>query len=104
MVSATIAYVEIRASLTKAHRAGRLTRAGFNEARGQFMNDWNDMTLVSLQPDVLGLAADLADRHALRALDAIHLASFQQVLERTDDDVEFSTFDERLAKAAKKLR
>jgi hypothetical protein len=34
------------------------------------------------------------ERHALRALDAIHLASFVYSLQSSPDDVEFSSFDD----------
>jgi hypothetical protein len=40
----------------------------------------------------------------LRALDSIHLAAFQQLLACIDDDLELSTFDDRLAQAARQLR
>ena len=43
--------------------------------------------------------------HRLRRFDAIHLTSFQQLLERSGhDEVHFSCFDDRLTKAAKRLR
>ena len=50
-------------------------------------------------------AGHLADRFNLRGFDAIHLASFELVLERAgdEDEVIFSTADDRLARAARRL-
>ena len=104
VVTSTIAFVELRSALARCVREHRLTRPAFEDACRKLSEDWVGVITISPDPELLHRAASLSERHALRALDSIHLASFQQVLERTDDDVEFSTFDERLAKAAKKLR
>ena len=55
--------------------------------------------------ETLGRSAGaLADRFGLRGFDAIHLASFQELLTRADDeDVRFSSADARLARAAMRL-
>jgi len=46
-------------------------------------------------------AGELAERHHLKSLDAIHLASFVELTSTTwPDDVEFSSFDTRLNRAA----
>lgn len=104
VVTSAIALVELRAAMARAHRERRLDKTSYKTARDRLNEDW--AAVVTVRPDaaILRLAADLAERFSLRALDGIHLASFQQLLERTDDDVEFSSFDDRLAKAAKKLR
>jgi hypothetical protein len=50
-------------------------------------------------------AGELADRFTLRGFDAIHLASFELILQRAsaEEDVQFSTADDRLARAARRL-
>ena len=103
LVTSAITLVEIRAALGRAVRERRLDRRSYEAARNRFDEDWT--TVVTVRPDsaLLRLAADLSERLSLRALDGIHLASFQQLLERTDDEIEFSSFDERLVKAARKL-
>lgn len=104
IVTSAIAFVEIRSALARAVRERRLEKRSYESNRGRLSDDW--ATVVTIRPDaaLLRLAADLADRFSLRALDSIHLASFQQILERTDDEIEFSSFDERLVKAARRLR
>ena len=104
IATSSIAFVEVVASLTRSCRERRLAKQGLAAATRQFTEDWAGFFQIEPVEEVLRLAAGLAGQHALRALDSIHLASFQRVLERSDDDVEFSSFDERLVKAARKLR
>ena len=103
VITAAISLAEIRASLHRAHREGRLSRQGADLARRQFLRDWPNIVSINVDPDLLSSAADLAERHNLRALDGIHLAAFQRVVEQSEDDVEFSGFDDRLNRAARKL-
>lgn len=104
VLTSAVAFVEIRAALARLRRERRLTPSSARQAKQRFEEDWH--SFVTLDPDarLLAIAAELAEAHGLRALDSIHLASFQQVLERTDDDIEFSSFDDRLSRAAKRLR
>jgi predicted nucleic acid-binding protein len=51
--------------------------------------------------DVVGLAGDLADREALRACDAVHLAS--ALLAGEGNDVLLATWDRALSRAAHRL-
>ena len=104
VMTSAVAFVEIRAALARLRRERRLTPSGARQAKGRFEEDWASFVTVAPDAQLLTTAADLADAHGLRALDSIHLASFQQVLERTDDEVAFSSFDERLSRAAKRLR
>jgi predicted nucleic acid-binding protein len=104
VITSAITRVEIRAALARLRREKRLTPSAFRQAKARFEDDWLSFVTVAPDPELLKMAADLADAHRLRALDSIHLASFQQVLERTDDEIEFSSFDDRLNRAAKRLR
>ncbi len=104
VVTSAVAFVEVRAALMRARRERRLTPSGARQAKGRFEEDWSSFVTVAPDAQLLTTAADLAEAHGLRALDSIHLASFQQVLERTDDEIEFSSFDDRLSRAAKRLR
>jgi predicted nucleic acid-binding protein len=104
VASSTVAYVELRATLSRARRERRLTPLAYRAARDQFEVDWSAMVAIELSGAIRSAAADLVERHALRALDAIHLASFVHLLQSTTDDVEFSSFDDRLTRAARRLR
>ncbi len=104
VVTSIIAYVEARAAFAQQRRSRALTPAAFHEAKRLFQQDWAAFVVVGLSDPLVRTAGELAERHGLRALDSLHLASFQQFLERThDDDVEFSSFDERLNRAVRRL-
>lgn len=104
VVTSAVAFVEVRAALVRARRERRLTPSSARQAKQRFEEDWHSFVTLDLDARLLATAAELAEAHGLRALDGIHLASFQQVLERTDDEIEFSSFDDRLNLAAKRLR
>jgi predicted nucleic acid-binding protein len=104
VVTSTVAFVEIRAALAHARRERRLTPLDVRQAKQRLEEDWHSFVTAVPDSALLTAAANLAERHGLRALDSIHLATFQQVLERTDDEIEFSSFDDRLTIAAKRLR
>jgi predicted nucleic acid-binding protein len=103
--TSVVAYAEVRAALARQRRTRALTPRGFTEAKRLFEQDWPMFVAVEANAALCRAAGTLAERYALRGFDAIHLASFQQVLERaTDDDVEFSSADDRLTRAARRLK
>ena len=104
ILTSAVTFVEFRAALARLRRERRLTPSSARRAKQRFEEDWHSFMTVTVDARLLSVAADLAEAHGLRALDSIHLASFQQVLERTDDEIEFSSFDDRLTLAAKRLR
>jgi predicted nucleic acid-binding protein len=104
VMTSAVAFVEIRAALARLRRERRLTPADARQAKRRFEEDWPSFVIVATDTHLLATAADFAEAHGLRALDSIHLASFQQVLERADDEIEFSSFDDRLSLAARRLR
>jgi hypothetical protein len=105
ITTSSVAYVEMRAALARLRRERRMTSTVFARVKHEFDADWEAMVVVRADADIVRAAANLAERHHLRALDAIHLASFVEILERrTDDDVYFSSFDEDLNRAARRLK
>ncbi len=104
IVSSIVAYAEARAAFGKLRRVKAITADGAAEAANRLDADWSRFVTVGVSEDLARRAGFLADRFALRGFDAIHLASFELVLERAGvDDVHFSSADEALTKAAKKL-
>jgi uncharacterized protein len=67
--------------------------------------DWEHYVAVAVTRDLCREAGDLAERYRLRGFDAIHLASFAEVLRGLQGraDVTFSSFDDRLNRAARRL-
>ena len=104
VASSAITYAEIRSALARRRRERSLTPAQFATAREQFESDWATLIVVPCDDALARHAGALAEKHALRGADAVHLASFERLLVSTDDDdVEFSCADERLSRAARKL-
>lgn len=70
-----VAYPEGRAALAAARRAGRLTARAYPTAVRDLDRAVGSFRIVELHPAVARAAGDVAERFALRALDAVHLAS-----------------------------
>jgi predicted nucleic acid-binding protein len=103
--TSVIAYAEVRAALARLRWERGLATRAFAEAKRLFEQDWHMFVAIDVSPAVCRLAGMFAERHRLRGFDALHLASFHQVLERAaDDDVQFSSADDRLTRAARELR
>jgi predicted nucleic acid-binding protein len=94
-----IAYVEFLAALARREREG-LPPAVSQEIRNQFEAVWPDLVVIEVSRAITVRAAACARAHRLRAYDAVHLASAQEVHE-TAPDVVFACFDARLNDAAK---
>src|SRR5262245_23498464 len=104
VATSVVAYAETRATIARRRRERLLTPAGASALIRQFEADWTALLTIEVS-DVLARSAGLlADRLGLRGFDAIHLASFAQLLSRVvDDDARFSSADDRLMRAARKL-
>jgi len=100
LASSRIAYAEARAALARARRAQRLTDASHRAAVAAFEDLWTGFAAVEVSEAVVRQAGDLAEQHALRGFDAIHLASALVVQRQSSHSVSFSAWDETLMRAA----
>src|SRR5262249_30786954 len=67
--------------------------------------DWSRTVHLAVTEDVYRAAASLAERHALKPLDSLHLASFLSLRRRLPrGGAAFSSFDRRLKRAALQAR
>ncbi len=104
VATSVVAYAETRATFARRRREGLLTSTACASAKRQFDADWSAFLTIDVTEALARSAGVLADRLALRGFDAIHLASFEVLRGRTeDDDTRFSSADVRLTRAAKKL-
>jgi predicted nucleic acid-binding protein len=94
-----VGYPELRGSVSRAARAGRIQRDDYPTTRLDLEQMWGELAAIRLDGRLARLAGTLADKHGLRALDAIHLASALSIA-APDDPLTFVTFDRRLAEAA----
>jgi predicted nucleic acid-binding protein len=70
-----VTYAEARAALAAARRAARLSPQAAVRARARLEERWRELATIGVADLVVRAAGDLADRHALRGYDAIHLAT-----------------------------
>lgn len=75
LASSRVSYVEARAALAAAQRAGRLENDAFAEATRSWEEYWADVRVVEPTAELLTASGDVAERCALRGYDAVHLAS-----------------------------
>ena len=100
-----VAYPEARSAFARRHRERALTRADLRSVGAAFERDWSRIVRLAVTEDVYRAAAVLAERHALRALDSLHLASFLSLRRRLPRrGTAFSAFDRRLSRAALRAR
>jgi uncharacterized protein len=103
VATARVTYAEARAALARHRREGALSPTALRQAVRELEADWSAYDIVEASEAVVRHAGGLAERHALRGYDAVQLAAAISV-RRGGGDVEFCTFDGRLAAAADRER
>ena len=103
VITSVIAYAEVRASFARRRRERLMSPADCSSATRQFELDWARFASIPVGEHSALAAGRVADEHGIRALDAVHLSAFEEVLADAEGEVHFSCADERLVKAAKKL-
>jgi len=74
LASVRLIEVEARAALAAALRAGRLTAARHRRAVKTLTELLSQLDLIEVTAELIGVAGRLAETHALRGYDAVHLA------------------------------
>lgn len=97
VASSRFTYVEVRAALAAARRAGRLTPFEHDRAVASFDLAWTGYAIVELDEPVAERAGVLAGSFGLRAGDAVQLAS---ILELDRDTTIIVAWDLQLRTAA----
>jgi len=73
--SAKLIYVEARSALARARRVGRLTPRQHGRTTRELDDLLRDLVLIEITDNLVRAAGEIAERHRLRAYDAIHLAA-----------------------------
>lgn len=96
-VSSVIAYAECRSAIARGARSGRVDAAAALRSLDQV---WGSVQTMDVDLRLSARAGELASRHLLRGMDALHLAT---ALEFADGPlpVSFATFDRALSGAAR---
>lgn len=98
LLASRLSYAEARAALAAAGRAKRLSDKGLHHAKKSLERRFQEIDLIEVTSDVARSAGDLAERHALRGYDAVHLAS---ALTLNAGSVVIVTWDRDLAQAGR---
>ncbi len=98
-----INWVEAHAALARRSREQADASSQFETARQRLADLWPDFLTLELTPPLAAQAARFADVFALRAYDAVQLASAQALRTVQADAVVFACFDLRLSRAAATL-
>jgi predicted nucleic acid-binding protein len=105
VATSTLAYPEARAAFARRHREGALRPAEFRSVKHAFDAEWSTYATLEATIALFGEASELAERYRLRGYDSVHLASFAEIARRAGaGNVEFSSFDDALNRAAQSLR
>jgi uncharacterized protein len=103
VVTARVTYAEARAAFARQRREGGLTSAALRRVVRELDAEWGAYNIVDVADPVVRRAGILAERHALRAYDAVQLA-FALDVRTAETDLEFASFDARLTRAAARER
>ena len=97
-----VAYVETRAAFARKRREHSMNLKDYRTIVQDFDHDWESYFIVDVTEVLVKTAGQLAEKHALRGYDAIHLASAIIVRRQGNQPVNFSCFDARLSRAARR--
>jgi uncharacterized protein len=100
-----VAYAEARAAFARLRRSGQLGASAFASVKREFEAFWPTYLTVNVTDSLCREAGELAEQFGLRGFDGIHLASFAQVAREAGiQETSFSSFDDRLNEAERRLR
>lgn len=102
VITSIVAYAESRAAFVRQYKNSELTRREYLQTKSIFERDWKEILIVWLDEEISRLAGELAEKYILRGFDSIHLASYLTFKRKVRAEVRFSSFDDRLNKAAEK--
>lgn len=102
VATSVVAFAEVRSAFARLGREGLLGPAELDEVRRGFLRDWDSFLKVRVLKRIYERAGELTEEHALRGFDALHLASYLEVVDQSleEEEVRFSAFDARLSAAA----
>ena len=100
VVSVRLIYVEARAALAQARRLGRLAEGQLVGLVGELDDLYAQLDRIGVDETLVRRAGVLAQEHALRGYDAVHLAAVERV---AGEDAVLVSGDVELCAAAQEL-
>jgi hypothetical protein len=98
--SSRLSEVEVSSGIIRRAREGAFTTRHRDRMLDALKRDLPALAIVEMIPEITGDACALLERHALRAGDAIQLASCAYLQRQLGQPVPFVAFDRRLLAAA----
>jgi predicted nucleic acid-binding protein len=95
-----VAYAEARASFARRFREKAFTSREYGRLISFFNEDWDNFLIVRVTKELVRLAGDFTEKHALKGFDSIHLSSAVTLLRELSAPIVFSCADLRLQKAS----
>lgn len=95
-----IAWAEFHAAAARRARMIPADEPALDEAREVLKSQWDDFLVIEVSQPVVELAGDYADLYALRAYEAVQLATASYLAAQSGQRVTFTCFDKRLNKVA----
>ena len=95
-----VAYAEARAAFARRFRERAFTANEYRLLLSSLNEDWGNYLILKVTNELVRRAGDLADKHALRGFDAIHLSSAVNLCQDFSAPVVFSCSDRKLQKAS----
>jgi uncharacterized protein len=99
--TATITYTETFSALRRRVRETALKEPQYHEVVRCFLQEWPAYLRINLDDSVLVRSRTLLERHPLRTLDAIHLASAIELQNHLDEPSVLISADLQLLKAGR---
>ncbi len=100
VATSILSYAEARAALSRKFREKGIAKNDYERVKKELETDWEHYFVLNFTNDLVKFAGNLAEKHALRAFDALHLASALEIRRLTSLPVTFSSSDSRLREAA----
>ena len=100
VVTVRLTYPETRAALATAHRLGRISSAGLATAKQGLQLLAHQLDYVELTAELASRAGDIAEAHALRGSDAVHVTAAELV---NDTELVFVSSDIKQRETAHRL-
>jgi predicted nucleic acid-binding protein len=101
VATSILAYAEARAAFARKRREKGISDAAYKSVKEALERDWPSYFILSAAGQTVKTAGDLAEKHALRGFDALHLASALDLRLSGASSIRFLTADNRLRDAAR---
>ncbi len=102
VATSVVAYPEARSAFARKKREGTLRSEDYDGAVHALDLAWEDFYKMRVSYEIAQTAGNIAERFALRGLDAVHLTTAMRIHSRAGD-TRFLAFDQRLVDAARQV-